>query len=285
MRQHVNHASPAFWISLHNQHYDSTRWGIKTRGHYYKTKLESIWRSILSRAPRDSHVLDLGSNIGYFTLLSLAMGGDFVVHAFEPNPVNFVRLCESLQLNNWTDKVKNKRLIANAGGVSDRDAVLPFLANTDNPGASQFLDPSAPDFRYKSFVKRPVVSLDSYARQQGWIGRDDARVSPPPIAILKVDVEGMEHRVLAGGAQLLASRAVQNVFLELSAKDPQESANSRVALALLIGAGYRLVGIGNWAGPGSPVPWAHDAELITNVLSETERQDSKQLHVWFKPKA
>jgi FkbM family methyltransferase len=287
MQQHVNHTSPAFWISLHNQQYDNTRWGIKTSGRYYKTKLEKIWRTILSGSPRGSHVLDLGSNIGYFTLLSLAMGEDFVVHAFEPNSINFVRLCESLKLNRWTDKVRDKKLFANSGGVSDRDAILPFLVSADNPGASQFLDPSAPDFRYKSFVKRPVVSLDSYARQQGWIDRGGTnRLSsrPPTIAILKVDVEGMEHRVLAGASRLLASRAIQNVFLELSARDPQESANSRKALELLIGAGYKLVGIGNWAGPGNPVPWVHDAELISSVLAEADKQDSKQLHVWFKAK-
>jgi FkbM family methyltransferase len=283
MQGYVNYTSPAFWISLHNQNYDAPRWGIKTSGRYYKSKLEKIWRIILASSRPGSHVIDVGSNVGYFTLVSLAMGDAFVVHAFEPNPVNFLRLCESLQLNRWTDRL-GTTLFANDGGASDRDAILPFQITTDNPGTSHFLDPTAPGFSQMAFVKRPVVSLDSYAQRQGWFGSDpDAPSQPPTIAILKIDVEGMEHRVLAGASKLLRSGKVHNVFLELSAKDASDSANSRAALVSMVGAGYALAGIGHWEGPGYRVPWdqGDDKELVSRVLSKAEEQDSKQLHVWF----
>jgi FkbM family methyltransferase len=291
MQQYVNDTSPSFWISLHNKMFDFPRWGIKTSGKYYKVHLEDIWRNILSHAARGGHVLDIGSNIGYFTLLSLAMG-DFVVHAFEPNSVNFLRLCESLQLNGWTTRAtdpKGPRLFMYDAGVSDRDEALPFQANKENPGASQFLNPTAPDFQYKAYVRKDVVSLDSYAQRQGWLeattssSSTTAKSSPPTIPILKIDVEGMEHRVLSGAAKLLRTRAVQNVFLELSVRDPQEALNSNIALSALVNAGYALAGIGNWAGPGQGVPWKADgANLIARVLDHAEKQDSKQLHVWFQ---
>ena len=51
-----------------------------------------------------------------------------------------------------------------------------------------------------------VVTLDQMAVKLGWLERD--------IAILKVDVEGLEHEVFEGGRHSLASGKVRKVFME-----------------------------------------------------------------------
>lgn len=237
LRRHITYVPPSFWVSLHNKLYDRTRWRIMGQGHYYKTHQERIWREILEKAPRGAHVLDVGSNIGYFTLLSLAMG-EFVVSAFEPNSANFLRLCESLELNRWT--TANVQL--HPVGVSDADRTLPFQIDLDNPGASRFLtDSHSAMVHTRPYQLTPVISLDTWAQARGWFDNNNvndnkhnaARQPPPTVAILKVDVEGMEHGVVAGAQRLLRRVPPQNIFVELSVKDAVESNHTRQALSQL----------------------------------------------------
>ena len=81
------------------------------------------------QAGKESIFLDVGGNIGWFTLLAKAHGAS-KVYTFEPNPVNVVRVCESLKLNGWEDDVDLMMV-----GVSDEDGKQPlFRVDVDNPG-------------------------------------------------------------------------------------------------------------------------------------------------------
>jgi hypothetical protein len=89
---------PQFWISIHNFAFDKVRYGTLQWGKYYEKALSQAFVSVLD-APEKSLVIDVGGNIGWFSLLSAAMGHD--VHVFEPNVVNVHRMCESICLNGW----------------------------------------------------------------------------------------------------------------------------------------------------------------------------------------
>ena len=66
-------------------------------------------------------VVDIGANIGYFTVhLSRLVGAHGVVHAFEPEPVNFSILTENVNMNGLT----NVRLHRAAVGKERGDASL-----------------------------------------------------------------------------------------------------------------------------------------------------------------
>jgi FkbM family methyltransferase len=182
---------PSFWVSLHHQNYDRTRWGIKTNGYYYETDLERIWRSILSEeVSQEAIVLDVGANIGYFTLLSLALGDSIVVHSFEPNPISHLRLCESMELNGWSERGNT---FVYSAGVSDQNKRIPFVEARGNPGKSRFISTSEPQLKSRrKGALREVISLDFLAEKRNWF------TSRPSIAILKIDVEGQELSVLRG---------------------------------------------------------------------------------------
>ena len=99
---------PPFWIALHNPSFDKMRWvSIKKSGEYYEKGVTSIYHEILStydlttEQPIAPLVIDIGMNIGWFSLYSRAHKHD--VAAFEPNPVMFLRMCESLGYNKWGD--------------------------------------------------------------------------------------------------------------------------------------------------------------------------------------
>jgi hypothetical protein len=54
-----------FWISVHHEMFDKTRWTIFKKGRYYEHSLAKIWTTILREASPGSRVLD----VGYVTLL------------------------------------------------------------------------------------------------------------------------------------------------------------------------------------------------------------------------
>ena len=300
LQQFTGPQIPGFWISVHTPQYDPPRAKILTDGHYYEVELERIWRTILTQSPRGAIVLDVGANIGYFSLVSLALEGNFVVEAFEPNPVNALRLCESVQLNQWDNQ---NRLHLHQVGISDQPQFLPFWVSP-NPGQSQFYaDKNHPDLINKQYTLRPVISLDELAYARGWLlptttttttttsttttttssGGGATHKKDVIVAILKIDVEGQEYKALAGAKQLLQSHMVQNIFMEVSVRTNEEVETSHMSLQLLLNAGYQLVGQGGFSGPHRHVPWPHDDQLVANIVRAAQETYAKQLNVWFQP--
>jgi len=89
--------NPPFWISLHTERFDKMRWvSIMVKGNYYETGLTNLFKEILAKTESPGLVIDVGMNIGWFTLWSRAHGHK--VASFDPNPVMHVRVCES---NRW----------------------------------------------------------------------------------------------------------------------------------------------------------------------------------------
>jgi FkbM family methyltransferase len=141
-------------------------------------------------------VLDVGANVGYYTLLSAALAGPTgSVFAFEPHPVNFGLLARSVQENhlNW---VTPEPLV-----VSDRSGIQTLYVSED------------PSFTGQHSITRRVgttelacrsTSLDEYASGHG-ITR---------IRFLKVDVEGAEPIVLDGAQTKIGDGAVDYIAFE-----------------------------------------------------------------------
>jgi hypothetical protein len=162
-----------------------------------------------------------------------------------------------------------------------------------------FPDEAAARRENASYTLKRLVTLDSLAVERGWIPKQEEEeeeggsthstrnsnsgTSQTPIAILKIDVEGQEHRVLAGARRLLRSGRVRNVFMEVSARTPSEVRDSRAGLRVLEEAGYALVGQGGWMGPIHDVPWPRDGGLADQLLKKAGSNVAKQLNVWFQP--
>ncbi len=64
---------PSFLISLHRETYDSLRWKIAKTGTYYEKFLTYNMFRFLHDAPA-SLLVDVGANIGWFSLYGAAMG-------------------------------------------------------------------------------------------------------------------------------------------------------------------------------------------------------------------
>ena len=83
--------TPAFWVSLHNRNFDSTRWNIMESGDYYERALSASFEEILQNSPHGSRVLDVGGNIGYFSLLS-ASNGPVIVGKLEHSRIQQAKI-------------------------------------------------------------------------------------------------------------------------------------------------------------------------------------------------
>eukprot|EP00571_Detonula_confervacea_P000750 CAMPEP_0172323192 /NCGR_PEP_ID=MMETSP1058-20130122/48103_1 /TAXON_ID=83371 /ORGANISM="Detonula confervacea, Strain CCMP 353" /LENGTH=356 /DNA_ID=CAMNT_0013039135 /DNA_START=200 /DNA_END=1267 /DNA_ORIENTATION=- len=237
---------PQFYISLHSQFFDKMRWvHIMKQGEYYEKGLTQLFHQILSTYDTTQQplplVLDIGMNIGWFSLYSRALGHD--VAAFEPNPTMFLRVCESLEYNNWNQDNDNSIRLWNYG-LGAQAGVL-NLTLGKNPGGSSFHeDRLAPKFR--KTIPVSVVKLDSIVIQQGWLDRK--------ISLVKVDVEGFENFVFEGGKRLFYNGNVENILMENSINNITTVGQM---VDMLYDAGYRVNEIRTINGDPYHEDWWH----------------------------
>jgi len=138
-----------------------------------------------NRIFRDGDViLDIGANVGVVSIFLAKQLPNVTIYAYEPASLNFNRLLTNLNVNNITNVVPINKAVTADG----RDLSIHY--NTDNlGGASAFM--GQPPWQYEEPVQS--VTLESIFEEHG-IDR---------VALLKLDVEGAEHEIIAGCNGLL----------------------------------------------------------------------------------
>jgi FkbM family methyltransferase len=135
--------------------------------------------------PSRSCVLDVGANVGYYSVLAAATARGGEVHAFEPWPPAFRWLARNAELNGFSN------LHLNQVALSDVDGEARLFLPADRAWSNASLLGGFVEQRGSLNV--PAVRLDTYCRLRG-IRRVD---------LIKLDVEGGELRVLNGLGALL----------------------------------------------------------------------------------
>jgi FkbM family methyltransferase len=171
-------------------------------------------------------VIDAGANLGYMTSLAAARTGpDGRVEAFEPHPIVF----ELLE--------RNVALWRTAGRVGE--ITLRRLALSDHTGKGALIPPPEFERQMGLAALAPDPSAAPNEAIPVTLARLDEVVSHARVGLLKIDVEGHEAGVLDGARDLLASGAVRDIVFEDHHAYPSE------ATAIVEGAGYRLISLGN----------------------------------------
>jgi FkbM family methyltransferase len=138
---------------------------------------EPLESEVLCRAlkPGDA-VLDVGANIGYFTMLSaLSVGDGGRVWAFEPEPFNVDLLQRNVVLND----VHQVEIVAAALG--DHAGEMPLFLSSHNAG----------DHSLTAAADRDAVVVNV-------MRGDDCLPADIIVQLIKIDVQGAEPAVLAG---------------------------------------------------------------------------------------
>jgi len=200
--------------------------------------------------------VDVGAHIGYFTMLGAqCVGPTGLVLAFEASPTTAAELAHNVGLNGF-ENVQVRR-----DALSDESGTVEFFRG---PAGNTGLGSLRADAGGLAHTV-PAVRLDDVLEP----GR---RVS-----LIKIDVEGAEHRVLRGAESCL-KRDRPEVVLELTDRFLRDMGSSAADLAeWMTGLGYRMFWLG-WEGTteadlplrnGVPVP----AQANVLFTTDTPRPD------------
>ena len=185
-------------------------------GFYWTNDLETWdWFHVNRAVKPNSVVFDVGANFGYYSLL-LAKKPGCKIYAFEPESRMFARLQRNIALNNLQNSVTSIR-----AALSDARGQSRLSTESGNSGAS-FIDTTG-----------QLIELDTM---------DDfcKRNLIEKIDFVKIDVEGHEMRVLAGGTEILC-RSKPLMLIEFNPQALRRSNTSAVELEdKLRSMGYTL---------------------------------------------
>lgn len=219
---------------------DKDSLNLLTNGIFEKFETELVKREV----KRGDVVLDLGANIGYYTLMfAHLVGEEGKVYAFEPDPTNFALLKKNVRANGY----KNVELAQKA--VSDKNGKLKLYLSEENRGDHRIYD----SHDGRKFVEVESVKLDDYF--QGYQGKID---------FIKMDIQGSEGRAVLGMAQILSKQKSLKLIsefwpigLQRFGTDPLEY------LQLLLNRGFTLSNINGVEGKIEPVTPEELLEVYT----------------------
>jgi FkbM family methyltransferase len=257
-----------FYLSTSDKTVDGIRAEMFDKGDYYEeimtTTMQTILKGVSKRIGEHSTIkkrpvmLDVGGNVGWFSMLSAAHGAE--VFVFEPNVVNMIRLCESSVLNGWSpsSNPENNQVHPYLKGVNDVHGIQKVMYKVDatNPGSFSFEEKHAAEGLNVVEGELQLVTLDALAQSQHWLEDKDSAI----IAILKIDVEGLELKVITGAQKLLSSHKIQYIFLEWKVDQVERWG---AMATILLDAGYVLYKFGGWMGPENFV--TTDNKMQNNV--------------------
>lgn len=182
---------------------------------------------------RDGDVfVDVGANIGLYSLYAAKRTAASVIYAVEPESQNFARLCRNIALNGLTNVIPCNIALSDREGLS-----LLYVSNLESGSALHGLDGWSP---YR------IADTDCPLRQ-GTIALTLDRLietyGMPLPSMLKIDVDGIEEKILAGAAEALASSTLRTVLVEVTVGC---EASSSWPERLLGRFGFELVRKSDW---------------------------------------
>ena len=188
---------------------------------------------LIRSLPRDAVFYDIGANHGFYTLLARDLAESGEVHAFEPLPNTFSYLAR-----NTKGTILNNTALAERSG-----AVLMFdMTGAGHSGGSTIEAAVGERMGGATRVSITATTLDEYC----------ATHTPP--TIMKIDVEGGEHRVLEGARSTIQQHS-PIIAMEVwgGEKGRKFSAPALEKLEGLGYAGYHIQEDGALSGARSPL--------------------------------
>ncbi|MFA5844038.1 MAG: FkbM family methyltransferase [Coriobacteriia bacterium] len=170
-------------------------------------------RTLLTKEPetiewigtfKDDDVLwDIGANVGAYSLYAATLGHP--VLSFEPSPSNYYLLSRNIEINRLDNKVSAYCIAFNDTTKLD----VFFMANTELGGALNSFG-EATDWQGNPFtasLKQAMVGfgVDDFIEQFG----------PPFPNHIKLDVDGIEDKIVRGSRRTLADSRLKSVLIEL----------------------------------------------------------------------
>lgn len=166
----------------------------------YEPTSTQVWASLATKA---DIIVDIGAHVGFYALLAASVNATAIIHAFEPNPDAYRRLCENVQLNGYSNLACHPVAAAKEAG--------------------------SVEFQYLASDKKHLISTVGSSTGRLWDGGktitvttqclddlgivDRLEADSPGRPLIKIDTEGKEGDVLEGACQTIAA-ALPDIVVE-----------------------------------------------------------------------
>ena len=170
-------------------------------GHYGE-ELISLIRSL----PKDSLFLDIGANLGIFSLLASRHLSNGRVLSFEPNPRVFDDFRQNIRLNQC------ENITAHNYGISDTTHCQTLWVDPRHTGAGSLRERSTGSIEIKLVAASEAIAPV--------LAHHNGRV------LCKIDTEGAESHILTALAKCGALDALQQIYLEIDQAHLEEAGSS-----------------------------------------------------------
>ncbi len=188
----INYKEFVFKMKCHNRRGFSIEnklfwYGVGNKMNWEKQSTE-LWAEI---AKKSNVILDIGANTGYYSLLAKAVNPDCKVYGFEPIPHIFNWYLENCKINNFDINCYNLAI----SDIKGENTI--YMANTNqNVYSASLIEQFA--ISHSSDKVHPLcinsTSLENFI--------EDNNIES--INLIKVDVEGLEIKVLKGMGNFLS---------------------------------------------------------------------------------
>jgi|GEM_PF-906460 len=208
---------------------------------YWEQWITNVFRQLMRPGMQ---VLDIGANIGWYSLLAADLiGPTGRLTSFEANPVMAEIVYRNLMVNGFLDRAK-----VEAKAVYSESKVLEFQVYEHYMGSSSLFATSESAASFKDTLK--TLQVDA-------VSLDDFLPAGSKIDFIKVDAEGAEPYILKGGARLLSENRHVQIMMEFA---PSLIASSYGSIELF----YREI-----AALGFSI-WriGHDSRLVKSSLDD-----------------
>lgn len=219
-------------------------------------RAEILLMAAWCRQTPGSYVFDVGGNLGFFAtqLAQLTAEADVHIVSFEPAPATFARLVEAVRRLRLEDRV-----IPICSALSDRSGLVPIAFQETDTMRAHLVASAELAEQGERVAWTSCLTIDEATRSVGAVP-----------ALIKIDVEGHEVRVLRGGRELLGSANAPALLVEWNPGALARAGFGTDALACEL-AGFSCFYVNDFTGQrapfGKPVSAPQDIDWECNLFA------------------
>jgi FkbM family methyltransferase len=150
---------------------------------------------------------DIGANIGLYSIYAAQRHNNIDILSFEPSTSNLRILSRNISINNLNDKIKINQLPL--GEKQNTNSIIYESEFIEGWSMNTYGEPI--DYQGKSFQSKQSYSL--FGTNINFYIKNKIFDVP---SYIKIDVDGIEHKILRGADECLKSDNLKSVSIELN---------------------------------------------------------------------
>ncbi len=172
-------------------------------------------------------LFDIGANVGLYSLY-YAGSNNRKAYAFEPSVFNLALLAKNIFENNLQDKIK---IITNT--LTQENKIDNFTLSTIEEGGA--LSAFGVEYEYDGKIIKKQLSYQTLGLSLDFLLRQKIIIDYP--SLIKIDVDGIEHLILAGAEETLKNQSCKTVLIEINNSFVEQAQSAR---KILLDCGFKL---------------------------------------------